>query len=184
MNRFEPPTVPLVRSRATARSIATLMLGTAVLVAGCSVRSQPDSARRSSRATAAASTDGRTPAAQYLAIAMAGNDRLEIDFDRLSGRDRDHLTNARADLRDASVTERLFDRRLLMISFPSAVEMIAEELYTANESRAELTAKVAISSTLGQLRGYEARLSAVNGPVEDEVRLIRGSLQLPPPTTS
>jgi hypothetical protein len=73
-------------------------------------------------------TAGHSSASKYLAIALSGNNRLEIDFDQLSGRDRDRLSGARADLADASATERLFDRRLLMIAFPSAVKMIAEDL--------------------------------------------------------
>lgn len=98
-------------------------------------------------------TAGHSSASKYLAIALSGNNRLEIDFDQLSGRDRDRLSGARADLADASATERLFDRRLLMIAFPSAVKMIAEDLYTANESRAELTDEAAMSRTPVQLRG-------------------------------
>ena len=183
-NDFEPSVALAVRSRATSWDAAAVMLGIVVLVGGCSISSQRDSAKRTSQATAAVTTDGRTPASRYLAIAVAGNDRLEIDFDQLSGRDRDHLSNALADLRDASRTEGLFDRRLLMIAFPPAVEFIAEALYTANESRAELTAEAAMSRTLGQLGGYEPRLSAANVPVEHEVRLIRSSLHLPPPMTS
>jgi hypothetical protein len=160
------------------------MLGLAILVGGCSISSEPESAQRSSQATSAVTTYGRSAASQYLAIANSGNDRLEIDFDQLSGHDRDRLSNAVADLTDASATERLFDRRLLTIAFPSAVKMIAQELYSENESRAELTEEAATSRTLVQLRGYEARLSAADVPVEREVRLVRALLHLPPPMTS
>jgi hypothetical protein len=172
------------RSRVTRWSSATIGFGIVVLIAGCSTSSQRDGAIRSSRATAAVTTDVPTLGSRYLAIAVDGNNRLEIDFDHLSGRDRVGLSNALADLRDASATERLFDSRLSMIAFPSAVETIAEELYTANESRAEVTDEAALSRTLGQLHGYEPRLSAANVPVERYVRLIRSSLHLPPPMTS
>lgn len=184
-NGFEPSTAPVARSRVRRWGAATIMLGVAVLAAGCSMSPQPDSAKRSSsQATVAVTTDGHTLASQYLAIAIAGNDRLEVDFDQLSGRDRNRLSNALADLSDAGSTERLFDRRLLMIAFPLAVKVIAEDLYTANESRAELATEAAMSKTGGQLRGYEPRLSAANVPVEHYVRLIRGLLHLPPPMTS
>jgi hypothetical protein len=178
---LKPSTIPVIRSRVTSWSVATILLAFAVLVAGCSVSSQLDSAKSSPQAKVA---DGTTVASRYLAIAVAGNSRLETDFDQLSGRDRDRLRNALADLSDASATERLFDRRLLMIAFPPALKIIAEALYTANQSRAELTAEAAMSRTLGQLSGYEPRLSAANVPVEREVRLIRSSLHLPPPMTS
>lgn len=105
--------------------MAGVMLVIAALVAGCSISSQQTSAEK--RSQAAAATDAKTPASQYVAIAMVGNEQLEIDFDQLSGPDRDRLNNAHADLSDASATERLFDRRLLMIAFPSAVKTVAEE---------------------------------------------------------
>jgi hypothetical protein len=123
-------------------------------------------------------------AARYLTNATAGNRRLEVDFDGLAGRDKGDLAAARADLLDAAATERLFDRRLLMIAFPPATERIARALVWVNESRADLTAQAARSRTLAQLTSYESRLSAANGPVELAVRIIRGQLGLPPPETS
>jgi hypothetical protein len=163
---------------------AIIMVGLAVLVGGCSIGSQPVSAPRSSQAKPPVTIGGGTAASRYLVIAIAGNNQLEIDFDQLSGRDRNRLSNALADLSDASATERLFDRCLLMIAFPSFIKMVVDDLYTVNESRADLTASAAMSSTLGQLRNYESRLSAANEPVEHYVGLIRSSLHLPPPTTS
>jgi hypothetical protein len=64
------------------------------------------------------------------------------------------------------------------------IKVIARGLYAANESRAELTGEAATSETFGQLREYEAQISLANGHVEDQVRLIRSTLHLPPPTTS
>ena len=123
-------------------------------------------------------------AARYLVIATAGNRRLEIDFDGLAGRDRARLGQARADLRDAAATERLFDRRLLGIAFPPATERTARALFLLNESRAALTSAAATSHTLAQLHSYERRLSAANEPVEQAVKTIRSQLGLPPPDTS
>jgi hypothetical protein len=181
---FKSSVVLAVRSGIRNWGAATMMLGIVVLVAGCSTSSRENGVNGVSHAPVAVTTDGHSPASQYLAIAVAGNNRLEIDFDQLSGRDRDRLSPALADLNDASATERLFDRRLLMIAFPPAVKVIAEELYAVNESRAKLSAEAAMSRTLVQLRGYESRLSAANVPVEREVRLVRSSLDLPPPNTS
>jgi hypothetical protein len=123
-------------------------------------------------------------AARYLAIAQAGNRRLEHDFDGLEGRDGNDLAAARADLRDAAATERLFDRRLLAIAFPPRIEQIVRMLYAANQARAELTDVAAASVSLRQLREYQRRLDAANGPVEDAVQVIRSQLGLPPPETS
>jgi hypothetical protein len=87
-------------------------------------------------------------------------------------------------LRDVAATERLFDRRLLAIAFPAAAEQTARLLYEVNQSRASLTSAAAGSASLRQLRLFQRRLVAANGPVEEAVRVIRSQLGLPPPETS
>ena len=129
-------------------------------------------------------TDTMTARARYLAIAQAGNRRLEHDFDALDGRDRDHLAAADADLRDVAATERLFDHKLLGIAFPPETQQTARLLITANQARAQLTQTAASSTSLQQLHGYRRRLDQANGPVEAVVRMIRSQLGLPPPDTS
>lgn len=126
----------------------------------------------------------RALAAQYLVIAAAGNRRLEADFDGLAGRDRHNLRASLADLRDAAATERLFDRRLLAIKFPPVAEAVARTLYHVNQARASLTLRIAGSASLRRLDALKPRLTAANGPVEQQVRLIRRQLGLPPPATS
>jgi hypothetical protein len=166
-----------------ASAVAALACA-ALLAAGCSGGGGiPAPAPATSAATAAAAP-ARVLAARYLAIAEAGNRRLEHDFNGLEGRDRGNLAAARADLRDAAATERLFDRRLLEIAFPPRTEQIARLLYAANEARARVTGEAAASTSLRQLRACQRRLDAANGPVEDAVRVIRGQLGLSPPDTS
>jgi hypothetical protein len=126
----------------------------------------------------------RALAARYLVIARAGNRHLNADLDPLEKRDREDLARAKVDLRDAAGTERLFDRRLLRIVFPSGTERVARELYRVNEARARLTGAAAASTSLHQLHAYEPRLDAANRPVEDAVRTLRRQLGLPPPPTS
>ena len=123
-------------------------------------------------------------AARYLAIAQAGNSHLERDFDSLEGRDHRDLARAQADLRDAAATERLFDRRLLAITFPPAIERVARALYRINQVRAQLTYGASFATTLAFLHSYEPSLDAANVPVERFVRTIRSQLGLPPPDTS
>jgi hypothetical protein len=125
-----------------------------------------------------------TLAAQYLTIARAGNRRLETDFNGLRDARQHDLATATADLRDAVATERLFDRRLLHLNLPPRIEAIARLLVSANQSRASLSGRAARSASLGQLRGYQTRLTAANAPVEEAVRVIRSMLGLPPPETS
>lgn len=150
--------------------------GTAVAALGC--------AAALSAGCGTAGLAVRAPRLLYLAIAEAGNRRLEADFDPLERRDRNRLTQADADLRDAAATERLFDRRLLRIAFPSRTERVARRLYRVNEARARLTAAAAGSKSLHELDAYEQRLAAANAAVEGAVRPIRRLLGLPPPPAS
>ena len=156
--------------RLTRRVLAAGVLVAAGLLTGCG--GHVSSAHRSG------------VAARYLVIARAGNERLEDDFDPLEKRDRNHLAAAESDLRDAAATERLFDRRLLRISFPAKTERVARRLYRVNQARAKLTIAAAASISLRQLHAYERRLDTANAPVESAVRTIRRQLGLPPPSTS
>src|SRR5215813_67624 len=124
------------------------------------------------------------PAARYLAIATAANHRLEIAND---GYKKDELTNlaaAEADLRSEVATETSFDERLAQIPFPLSVASNARALILANEQRGALTARQARSTSLAQLRSFDARHRATDAAVEVQVRLLRKALHLPPPTTS
>jgi hypothetical protein len=123
-------------------------------------------------------------AVRYLAIARAGNKRLEVAFDRLHNEDRLRLAAAHRDLREIAVTERLFDQRLLDIPFPAATERIARFLDWVNQARASMTAAAALSPSLARLRADERRLAEANTPVEQAVAILRSQLGLPPPETS
>jgi hypothetical protein len=162
-----------------------------VVTAGCAGGRPPAPAPSGQASTHASPVAGtaagparRTLAAGYLAIATAGNRRLEADFDRLNGPDRADLAAARADLRDAAVTERWFDQRLARIAFAAGTEAIARLLVISNQARSELTAAAAGSASLSRLRAFERQLTAANGPVEDAVIVLRSRLGLPPPDTS
>ena len=126
----------------------------------------------------------RSAASQYLAIAKAGNRRLDHDFDRLQGPDRNDLRRSRADLRDIAAAEHTFDRRLMRIKFRPRVERTARSLYRSNQRRAMLTKTAAGSTSLREVRDYEQLLNAANRPVERAVRTLRRELGLPPPPSS
>lgn len=132
-----------------------------------------------------AASGGRTvQAAQYLAIARPANHRLDVDFDELADHDHTSLRLAAADLRDAALTERQFDRQLVRIVLPPAIAKQARQLVVVNEARARLASQAARSGSLGELRQYQPRLTAANAPVEAAVHVIRHLLGLPPPSTS
>ena len=176
-----------------ARATATAAVAGWVILAarGCAGEPPPAPVPSGHAAPHASPMPGTAPgsarralAARYLAIAAAGNRRLEADFDRLNGHDRADLAAARADLQDAAATERAFDQRLARITFPAQTETIARLLVITNQSRSRLTAAAAASVSLAQLRAFERQLAAANGPVEDAVTVLRSRLSLPPPDTS
>jgi hypothetical protein len=167
--------------------------GAVLLTAGCGSGrpTEPVAARTSAQPsrmawdpTAPTAAERRALAARYLAIARPANHKLDHDFDGLKDHEGHDLAAADADLRDAAATERGFDRQLLAIAFPPHTEQIVRLLFSVNQARAALTATAAASTSLRQLRGYQQRLDAANGPVEDAVKVIRGQLGLPPPATS
>lgn len=172
------------------RSAGATVVGCAVLLgAGCAAGKPavpaPESAHQApAKGRLATDSARRALAARYLVIAKEGNRRLDADFGRLEGRDRNSLAAAEADLRDAAATERLFDRSLLRIVFASGTEQVAHLLYRVNQARAGLTAEAAASTSLRQLSVYQRRLTAANRPVEQAVRTIRRQLGLPPPSAS
>ncbi len=168
-----------------AATVATV----AVLAAGCSGGAPPASQAQAATSHSAAAglavgAQRQALAARYLAVAVAGNHRLEAEFGRLHKQDRNQLAAAHRDLLQVAATERLFDRQLLGIPFPPATERIARFLYWVNEARASLTAAAASSPSLAQLRADELGLNQANKPVEQAVAIIRSQLGLPPPEKS
>jgi len=187
---------PAVASLVAAGSV---LLGSALLAAGCAgsspaphnATSGSPAASRTAVSSTAASRTGATAAglkamaAAYMAIARPANVELNHEFDGFDDHVKDgDLAAARADLRAAAVTERRFDRQLIALSFPPRTEPFVRLLYRVNQARAMLTSTAAGAASLTELRGYQRRLDAANGPVEDAVRVIRGQLGLPPPDTS
>jgi len=160
------------------------------VLAGCSgAPARPASAGKpaashSATAGIAAGAPHKALAARYLAIAQAGNKRLEVEFNRLHEEDRLRLAAAHRDLREIAGTERLFDQRLLDIPFPAATDRIARFLNWVNQARAGMTAAAASAPSLARLRTDERRLTEANKPVEQAVAILRSQLGLPPPETS
>ena len=175
--------------RAWRAGAGLVLAGAALLAVGCSSAGAPAVAAPAQASQAAPAGQAISPAQQkaaarsYLAIARPANRRLETDFDGLDDH-RNDLAAAKADLRDAAVTERQFDRRLLALKLPAATETVARLLVTANEARARLTTAAAASTSLSQIHRYEPRLTAANASVEEAVRVIRSQMGLPPPETS
>jgi len=155
------------RARVIRRTALATALTTAAALGGIAATSAPPG-----------------PDAAYAAIAQAGNQRLESDFDRVQGPDRANLAAATGDLRDVAAAEHLFDQHLAALNLPPGPADAAHALIRANEARAALTSQAAGSVTLTQFDGYQHRLAAANVPVEQAVREIHFELGLPAPDST
>src|SRR5262249_43279239 len=100
--------------RRCAAMAATMAAVVGVLAAGCSgVPAKPASPGQPTASAAAGLAVGaqrKALAARYLAIAQAGNKRLEVAFDRLHKEDRKRPAAAHPDLPRIAAPERLVDR--------------------------------------------------------------------------
>lgn len=123
-------------------------------------------------------------AAAYMAIALPANHRLDKEVASYNDHAHHDLAGAEAALRAEAATERWFDRRLLAIAFPPAVEATARALVRVNNLRIALTSNQARTRTIAELVAYGARHRAADAAVEVKVRIIREQLGLPPPENS
>jgi len=159
------------------RALLGLGVGS-VALAGCAAASGPSQPS----AAVPAKPSIATLAKQYLTIAEPANRVLDKSFDALEDND-DDLGASSALLRTIVATERSFDRELLTLKLPPAMRETAVELVRVNEARADFTARAARATSVVSLRRNEPDLDAMNAPVEEQVRLLRKGLGLPPPAT-
>jgi hypothetical protein len=162
------------------RSHTLVLLAVVMLAAACTGARAPTVGTATSPSATVADAQRRVLAARYLAIATVGNRGLDRAFHGFDGPDNGDLVAARADLHDAAATERLFDRSLLAIVFPSAIEATAHAVVSVNEARAKLTSRATASASLQQLFRYQPQLLAANDAVVQQVRILRTQLGLPP----
>src|SRR5260370_33998186 len=112
------------------RRAAVVAATVAVLAAGCSsgparpvaprASPSPSAQARSIAAALPAGAQRRALAARYLAIAKAGNRRLETEFGRLEGRDRGPPAPAHPGLLAVATTQRAVPARPPHIALPAA----------------------------------------------------------------
>ncbi len=132
-----------------------------------------------------ASSDSLTAAAvQYLAIAKPANHRLDEETGAYARDAHGNLAAARADLLAEAATERGFDQHLARIALPPDIAAIARAMILANRHRISLTEQQARSASLTALASFTSRHKAADAAVEEQSRLIRRALGLPPPPES
>ena len=162
--------------------VGALALGCVVLLTGgCSAVS---SSHAQTRQPASDSLSIKSQRARYLVIAGEANRKIGPMMNKLPTLMRTDIAGSDADMWAIAASERLFDSRLLRIRFSPGVEPIARQLYSANQSRAAITANSADAVSFQELRHDKLRLLQANAPLEAAVRAIRKKLGLPPPSTS
>ena len=117
---------------------------------------------------------------QFLAVMTPARQQLTADQAAYTAdQRRRNLAAAQIALTAEVTSEHTFDTSLLRITFPPAVTTIAKALIRANEARATLTAKQALSTSLAQMRSFNRRVDVTAVAVQKEVKLIRTALASP-----
>jgi len=164
--------------------IVSTRVGISVLAAALSLLTGCSSSGSGGSSVTRDQTAQTAPMAQvaqrYLVIAVPANKELDTSFDALDDHDDDLVASADL-LRRIAATERQFDHDLLALRLPGTLGATASALVQVNEARANLTDDARSAASLDSLHRYEIELDALNAPVEDQVRLLRNELGLPPP---
>lgn len=182
--------------RSQVRQAGRCLLAATLLPIAAACAGQPSSGARTPAGghtrTAQPGPSGRsrtaaslgTLAAGYLAIARPANRRLDIEVGSYLKYAHRNLRAAEAQLRAEAATERWFDRRLLRMPFPAAIDATAHALVAANNLRIALTERQARATSIASLLAFTGQHKAADARVEVQVRIIRSELGLPPPSTS
>jgi hypothetical protein len=169
-------------------TVAAAVIALVMATAGCGSSHPPLAAHASASPTPGTLTlpEGRRRAlaAEYLAIANPANRQLDRAVDQFGDHAHDDLTAAASDLMNHASIERQWDRQLLRIGFPGELKPVVSRLVQANEARADLALREAKSSSLAELGTFGPAHAAADAKVEQQVRVIRHDLGLPPPDES
>jgi hypothetical protein len=105
---------------------------------------------------------------------------LSTDASAYDATERDNLAAAKAALAAEVTSERAFDTTMANFPFPPTVVPTATALIRADQALAKLTAEQAGSSSLTRLRSFDHRIQVDTAAVENERKLLRKALAVPP----
>jgi hypothetical protein len=117
---------------------------------------------------------------QYTAIMNPARQQLNTDAAAYTASEGHHLAAAESALIAIVAAERALDAKLASFPFSPAVARTAKALIQANQALATLTAEQARSSSLTQLRSFNARVGEASAAVQTEMTLVRKALAAPP----
>jgi len=125
-------------------------------------------------------TTAQMLASQYAAIATPAAQQLSTAAADYTAHEMHHLVLAVAALRAELTSENAFGVSLARFPFPPAVAPVARVLIKDSQVSAALTAEQARSTSLLQLRSFNARVQAASAAVSREMGLVGTVLAIRP----
>jgi hypothetical protein len=113
---------------------------------------------------------------QYTAIMNPARQQLNTDAAAYTASERRHLAAAESALTAIVASEHALDSKLANFPFPPGAAPTASALVQADQALATLTAEQARSSSLTQLRSFNARVGVASTAVQTEMNLLRKTL--------
>jgi hypothetical protein len=116
----------------------------------------------------------------YTNLAVPADRAVTADLEGYSNTMHSNLAAAKAYLQKQVQAEASFDNQLGQITFPPAPDPHADLLIAADQKRIKLITLQMHARTLRKLRSFNAQDLAANAVVEEQVKIIRQDLGLPP----
>jgi hypothetical protein len=116
----------------------------------------------------------------YTNLAVPADRALTADIQGYSVAMHSNLAAAKLDLQKQVQAEASFDNQLGGITFPPAPDPHVDLLIAADQKRIKLIKLQMQAKTLRKLRSFNAQDLAANAVVEEQVKIIRQDLGLPP----
>ena len=117
---------------------------------------------------------------EYMAIYTPASQQLSTDVSAYTAHERNNLAAAEAALAAEATCMRAFDTSMANFPFPPTVVPTAKAMIGADQVLATLTAEQAGSSSFTRMRSFDHRVQVDTAAVENELKLLRKALAVPP----
>jgi hypothetical protein len=163
---------------------AVLLIGAAIYASGASARNKAGLALAGCEPNLSPSGDACTNfhelTNQYLAIANPVTQQLATSATAYAANENLHLAAAETALTADVAAESTLAKKLAVFPFPPAVAAMGKTLIHDDQAVLSVTTEQARSSSLTQLRSFNARVAAANRTFLTEVKLVRKALDTKP----
>jgi hypothetical protein len=155
----QPPSAGfIVLATVSMLSLLALIVAIAVYVSGSSTRIGSD----------------------YTSLANPADEALSGEINAFTANQVHSLPATKAALASEMKTEASFDDQLGDVTFPGAADTVADTLIAADQKRIKLIGQQSDATTLKKLRAFNTQVQAANSAVENQAKIIRQDLGLPP----